>query len=166
MNFENLFEDLEAHFENFSSAKKSLINIQDINLVRVRTKNSVQCNLIAPILAVDFVAGLDIISPTWHFFPLHAVRHIEFEKESVSDLPKLRRLNINLMDFLLSTPVPSPAKWRLLGALEHQKSGQLAGLTESLIFLVDSNDRMLLAAPWQSIQQLSIESVDKLNGDF
>ena len=166
MNFENLFEDLEAQFENAKSEQKSLMNFDDANFVIVKTKSGILCELIAPIIAIDFVAGLDLLSPTWHVFPFHSVRAIQLEQEATDELPKLRQLSKNLLEFLTATPMPNPAKWRLLGANELQKTGQMAGLHGSLLGLVDAAERAVIAVPLQSIQQLSIESVDKLNGDF
>ena len=166
VNFENLFEDLEAQFENASSPQKPFMNFDEVNLAIVRSKNLSAYELIAPILAQDFVAGLDLFAPTWHIFPFHSVRSIKLERQPADDLPLVRQLNKNLLDFLAATPMPNPAKWRLLGANEQQRSGQIVGVVGSLLGLVDSAERNLVAVPLQSIQQLSIESVDKLNGDF
>ncbi|WP_296632798.1 hypothetical protein [Rhodoluna sp.] len=166
MNFENLFEDLEAQFANAHMSNASISNFDSTNLVIVKTANSLQRELIAPIIATDFVAGLDLLVPIWHVMPFHAVRNIRFVHELTEDLPKVRQLNKTLVEFLGATPMPNPAKWRVLGAIEHQRAGQIVGLVGNLICLVDPSEGGLVAVPIQSIQELSIESVDKLNGDF
>lgn len=166
MNFQNLFEDLEAQFENSRQRQSAKLNFETTNLVVIKMSNKLHREVIAPIVAQDFIAGLDLAAPIWHVVPFHAVRTLKFEQELPTDLPKLRQLDKTFAEFLSHTPMPNPAKWRVLGASEHQKTGQLVGLVGNLICLVDSAEGGLITVPIQSIQELSIESVDKLNGDF
>ena len=166
MNIEHFLEDLEAQFVNEFSPQKEIFTYSEMNQVHLISSDESAHRLIAPIIARDFVAGLDLVSPTWHIFPFHSVRLIRFEKNNASDMPKIREFNKSFFDFLLLTQTPSPAKLKLAGEASMQKSGQLTGLMNELIIFVDAFAKNVIAVPLQSIQQLSIESVDKLNGDF
>jgi hypothetical protein len=108
MEFDQLFDELEQKFVEPSYDWQKQINCLEIQLL---TKNSF--NLLAPIIGVDFVAGLDKDSGDWHCIMFQCILIINPTQLSDDELPLLRKQEISFSDFLitLDRPVRVVAKY-------------------------------------------------------
>lgn len=166
MHIEDIFEDLEAQFAAASETQNRDSFTENARALEVSTSLLAPRELIAPILGQDFIAGLDSVAPIWHIFPMRTVHRMIFHSEIDSDLPRLRNFNIDIINFLNSVPTPCSIRWRVSGPDDFVRTGQLHTVTRSLLFIYLINTKRPIAVPIQAIEQLSIESVDNLNGDF
>ncbi len=166
MHFEDIFEDLEAQFAAASETRLRDSLTAGARSVEVHTEKMVPKELIAPILGIDFLAGLDSISPIWHILPMRSVTKVIFNSEAEMTLPKLRNFKIDFIGFLNSIPTPCSIRWRIAGSDSFIRVGQLHTVTGSLLFIYLKSAKRPIAVPIQALEMLSIESVDNLNGDF
>ena len=166
MNIEDIFEDLEARFAAALQNRPRDVYIENISALEVSTVNQIKKDLIAPILGKEFIAGLDSFAPVWHVYPTRALQQIIFHSEADESLPKLRNLGINLEAFLESLPKPCSIRWRINSTENFLHTGQLHSVTRNLLFIYPPDSLRPIAVSIAAIDQLSIESVDNLNGDF
>jgi hypothetical protein len=97
MHIEDIFEDLEAQFAAASETRLRDSLTAGARSVEVHTEKMVPKELIAPILGIDFLAGLDSISPIWHILPMRSVTKVIFNSEAEMTLPKLRNFKIDFI---------------------------------------------------------------------
>lgn len=166
MHIEDIFEDLEAQF--YAAMQKSQRNsyTDDVRAIEIHLANNVKKELVAPILGKNFVAGLDALSPIWHFFPVNFVQKITLHSDLEETLPKLRNLAIDLESLLKSLPFPSQIRWRLALNDEHLSQGVMTSISNGLIYISSVGAPRPMAVPVLALSQLSVESVDNLNGVF
>lgn len=166
MHIEDIFEDLEAQFDAELQKSSRDTFTDNVRAIEVCTLNQVKRDLIAPILGDGFLAGLDVISPIWHVYPNKSLRNVVFHSEIDESLPKMRTVDIDLTTFLDSIPTPCSVRWRIHGAIEFLNSGQLHSLSGQFLFIYQVGATRPIAVPIVALEQLVIESVDNLNGDF
>ena len=166
MHIEDIFEDLEAQFDAALQNEQRDTFTDNARAIEVCTLNQVKRDLIAPIIGDGFLAGLDAISPIWHVYPTKSLRNVVFHSEIDESLPKLRTFDIDLATFLDTIPTPCSVRWRIHGATEYLNSGKLHSMSGQFLFLYQANAMRPIAVPIHALEQLVIESVDNLNGDF
>ena len=171
MHIEDIFEDLEAQFAAVASQKPRDSFTENIRSIQLKTASLMPRELIAPIIGVDFIAGLDPINPIWHIFPMQTICQVDFRTEGDAQLPKLRNFSIDFAAFLKTLPTPCSIRWRLAGTDDFVRSGHLHTVSQNLLFIYASPQRtaansLPIAVPISALAQLSIESVDNLNGEF
>lgn len=171
MHIEDIFEDLEAQFaaageqvnrDSFTAAARA---------IEIKTDAMVPGELIAPIIGVDFIAGLDTLHPIWHIFPMKIIHRVIFYSEGDSQLPKLRNFSLDFSSFLQTLPTPCSIRWRVAGSNDFLRVGQLHNASANLLFIYPDGQTggkpiRPIAVPVAALNQLSIEAVDNLNGDF
>lgn len=166
MHIEDIFEDLEAQFDAALTKGARDSFTDNVRALEVTTLGLNKKELIAPIFGKEFMAGLDSFAPVWHIYPMRVLRSIVFHSEIDKSLPKLRNLGADLESFLGSLPKPCEIRWRVLGGEEFLHTGQLHSVSRSLLFIYTPGSSMPIAIPISALEQISIESVDNLNGDF
>ena len=72
MHIEDIFEDLEAQFSAATQVMKRDSFTEGAKSIEINTSLLNPRELIAPIIGVDFMAGLDSVAPIWHFAPQFA----------------------------------------------------------------------------------------------
>jgi hypothetical protein len=166
MHIEDIFEDLEAQFAAASELRARDSVTAGARAIELKTASLMPRELIAPIIGVDFMAGLDAVHPIWHIFPMRTIQRVAFHIEGDPQLPKLRNFNIDFANFIQTLPKPCSIRWRVGGTEDFVRSGQLHTATPNLLFIYAKSETRPLAVPISALEQLSIESVDNLNGDF
>lgn len=166
MHIEDIFEDLEALFDASLQKIQRDVHTENVRALEVQTTNHTTKELIAPIIGSEFLAGLDSLSPIWHIYPTGSVRRIRLHSQVDESLPKIRTVPIALETFLKSIPLPCAIRWRYAGVDEYLHQGSLHSIAHSLLFIYVFGASNPIAVPIHALGQLSIESVDNLNGDF
>lgn len=90
MHIEDIFEDLEAQFAAAMQTKQRDNFTANAKAIELSTSTLMPRELIAPIIGVDFMAGMDAVAPIWHFFPMRTVHKVIFHSDGDAELPKLR----------------------------------------------------------------------------
>lgn len=135
MDFDEVFDDLEAQFESIGNHKEGLSNISSFSqcrFVEITTLQNTRMRVLAPILGSNFVAGIDENLPNWIIWPLNRIVELRFEESSDLQYPILRKREISLADFIKQLPNPCD----LLLEINEQTTQELfRGSTSELIFL-------------------------------
>jgi hypothetical protein len=76
MHIEDIFEDLEAQFAAATQISQRDSFTEGAKSIEINTSLLTPRELIAPIIGVDFVAGLDSVAPIWHFFPMRTIHRL------------------------------------------------------------------------------------------
>ena len=144
MEFQDLFDDLESKFVG-----KSYEWDRKVNCLKLQTIEHQFVDLLAPIIGVDFVAGLDNLHADWMCFSNQITANLIPQNLSDNELPLLRQQEINLVDFVktLERPVRVAVKYQ--------------NLTEASFNLLEVDERYFVAEsgqliPLQSIHQLRV----------
>lgn len=166
MHIEDIFEDLEAQFAAVSQVLERDSFTANAKAIEISTSITTPRELIAPIIGVDFMAGMDTVLPIWHFFPMRTINRVIFHMDGEVDLPKLRNFALDLAGIIQTLPTPCAIRWRVSGPNDFLRSGQLHNATGNLLFIYTNSQQRPIAVPIAAIEQLSIESVDNLNGEF
>jgi hypothetical protein len=166
MHIEDIFEDLEAQFAAASETMPRDSFSAGAKAIELKTASIMPRELIAPIIGVDFMAGLDAVHPIWHLFPMRTIQRVVFHFEEDPQLPMLRNVNIDFANFIQTLPTPCSIRWRIGGNEDFVRIGQLHSTSANLIFIYTKSQTRPLAVPIAALEQLSIESVDNINGDF
>ncbi|MFM6971328.1 MAG: hypothetical protein ACKOWH_01910 [Rhodoluna sp.] len=166
MRIQDLFEDLEAQFDAAKSEIKKPSNLENVRAIQIKTTSLVPRELIAPILGLDFVAGLDPIAPVWHIYPNTSIKSVELGKDQNSDLPLVRTFAVDLSKFIEGLPRPCSIRWRTKGVDEYLQSGQFNDIAVNLMLVNTKASQNPMLIPFDSLYQLSVESVDNFGGSF
>lgn len=166
MRIQDLFEDLEAQFEAANQVKSKLSNLENVRAIQIKTNSQSPKELIAPILGLDFVAGLDPVAPIWQIFPTTEIKSIELGRDVDSDLPLVRNFETDLHNFLANLPKPCAIRWRSRGIHDYLQAGQLLELVASFMLVSAGGGGSNLMIPIDGFQQLSVEIVDNFSGNF
>ena len=166
MHIEDIFEDLEAQFAAASLVRQRESFSANAKVIEVKTLSHHRRELIAPIIGVDFMAGMDSLLPVWHFFPMRTIQRVKFHSDGEVELPKLRNFSLDLAGIIQTLPTPCAIRWRVSGPDDFLMSGQLNSATGNILFIYTNSRQEPIGIPIAAIEQLSIESVDNLNGDF
>lgn len=166
MHIEDIFEDLEAQFAAATAHNQRDSFTENAKTIELGTANLPPRELIAPIMGVDFMAGMDTFAPIWHFFPMRTIQKVIFHADGDAELPKLRNFALDLASIIQTLPTPCAVRWRVSGPDDFVRSGQLHNCTSNLLFIYNESNPRPIAVPIAALDQLSIQSVDNLNGDF
>ncbi len=144
MEFQDLFDDLESKFVG----KRYEWNRQT-NCLKLQTIDQQFVDLLAPIIGVDFVAGLDRQHADWLCFTNSFVANFSTQILADSELPLIRSQEIHLVDFLktLERPVRVTVKYQN----QFEASFNLLEIDEQ--FLIADSEQLI---PAKAINQLRV----------
>lgn len=109
MEFDQLFDELENKF-----AQHSYDWSRQINCLKVQLAGKEFINLLAPIIGVNFVAGLDKQNADWNVFSLKSLASLQPLRISDDELPLVRNQELLLVDFIAKLDRPVRVSARLL----------------------------------------------------
>ena len=169
MNFDPLFEDLEARFsasEAIANQGFSLAELAQATSIELVLQNGSRQTLIAPVLGQSFVAGVNPDSPNWLVVPLKAIRSMGFVFDSTPSLPALQISQALLHEHLELLPLPAKCNFRTLSPDEGLIHATLLGIAQGLLFLQLADSPNLRAVALEQVTQLQIWAVDNLSEDL
>jgi hypothetical protein len=176
MHIEDIFEDLEAQFDAVNEKMTRDSFTANAKVIELKAASVIPRELIAPIIGVDFIAGLDPVNPIWHLFPMRYVSRVVFHDVGDAELPRLRNFSVDFADFVQTLPMPCSIRWRVDNADDLAPTdglhwgqlhrGKLHSATANLLFIYTDSQSKPIAVPIKALKELSIESVDNLDGVF
>jgi len=140
MEFADLIEELENKVQSFDWK-------ENVNQLTVQTLDQQFVDLLAPIIGVDFVAGLDKQHADWLCFSNQFIAKVKASRTPDDELPLVRNQDITMTQFIKTLQLPLRVTVKFLNQ------------TESA-FNIFEVDRQLLVAednqliPAQAIYQL------------
>jgi hypothetical protein len=139
MELDELFDELEYKF-----AQPRFQWDNNINVLTVQTIDHNFVDLLAPIIGVDFVAGLDQTHADWLCFANHYIAHLKPKHSPDEDLPLLRKQDIKLCGFIksLERPIRVTVKY--------------VNQSEAAFNLLDTDDQFLITEQLQLIPAQAI----------
>jgi hypothetical protein len=158
MHIEDIFEDLEAQFDSATKKDRNHLAHLEAKIAEVKTK-TLSFRLIAPIIGLDFIAGLDHARPTWHIFSTRHISEVQFLEAQDKTLPKVRQLEESLSTFLNHIPLPGMMRWRTFDNLEYELIGAVRGSSDGLLLTHQGAAAKQIWVPILSLAQLSIDSI-------
>jgi hypothetical protein len=159
MHIEDIFEDLEAQFDAVQEKDHQNFGYLAAKITEVKTQ-SFSAKLIAPIIGVDFIAGLDLEKPTWHIFSSRFISEVSFLPAQDQTLPRVRQLEESLVAFLQHLPLPGLIRWRTMDNPDFINLGALRGITHGLLMANPAGATKQIFVPILSLAQLSIDSIE------
>lgn len=160
MTLEALFEDLEAGFERNCPVTASQITTA-ANRLTIAASDQTQFSLVAPILATDFIAGLDEQTADWLCIQKSKIAEVRFNVDTSSgaDLPTLRARDLKLEQLLSQMPMPISVAIKTSSPALRQVA--IIAVSEGLLFLRDRSEQVT-AIGLHSVEFLRIiETADK-----
>lgn len=148
MEFQEIFEDLESAFVQHKHDWRS-----GQNCLRVQTLTNQTFDLLAPIIGIDFVAGLDRAQGDWLLFALGQCKELQSQVIE-DDLPAIRAQEIELQEFIKTLEKPVRVSVLYVNQSEHS----LNILDFDRHFLFAENRKLI---PVKSIQQLRVLGTNK-----
>lgn len=167
MDFDPLFEDLEARFTASQKSTEfsfSLKVIEPATRLEVVLTDSQRIQLIAPVLGQDFAAGLHPAAPIWNIVPLRAIRHLDFVFDDQSSLPGVQFQKFSLIQYLELLPLPTQCTFRLTGQDSSLTETTLVGVGHDLLFIQSQHQDSLTGIPVAQLLQLSMGPVHNSHG--
>jgi hypothetical protein len=167
MDFDPLFEDLEARFmasQKTADFTFSLKIIQQATRLDVLLDDGQRLQLLAPLLGQDFAAGLHPAAAIWNIVPLEAIQNIGFIFDEKSDLPTVQLQKFSLMQYLELLPLPTKCSFRRIGQESSLSETNLIGVGHDLLFIQSQHQDSLTAIPVAQLRQLSIGPVHNSHG--
>lgn len=113
MELDLLFDELEHKF----SQQRYDWNRQ-INCLKVQLVGKEFVDLLAPIIGVNFVAGLDKQNADWFVFSLNTIASLLPHRIEDDELPLVRRQELQLVDFIATLDRPVRVSAKLLDQSE------------------------------------------------
>jgi hypothetical protein len=113
MELDLLFDELEHKF----SQQRYDWNRQ-INCLKVQLVGKESVDLLAPIIGVNFVAGLDKQNADWFVFSLNTIASLLPHRIEDDELPLVRRQELQLVDFIATLDRPARVSAKLLDQSE------------------------------------------------
>ena len=158
MTLEALFEDLEAGFERNCQVTAPQITA-NANRLAVVSRNQIGFSLVAPILATDFIVGLDEQTADWLCLQKSQIAEVRFICDTDASLPTIRNRNLKLEQFLSEMPVPISV------AIKTPSSGlrqcAIIAVSDGLLFIRERSEQ-IVAIGTDTIEFLRIiETADK-----
>ena len=169
MDFDPLFEDLEARFvasEGSIDVGFSTATIAQATAIELLLQTGQRQTLIAPVLGQGFVAGVRPDSPNWLVVPAVAIRSIEFEFAATFGLPTLQFSEATFQEHLGQLPFPAKCNFRTLSPDEGLVHSTLLGVAHGLVFTLQDKMQLFRAVPLEQVTWLQIWAVDNLSKDF
>ena len=169
MNFDPLFEDLEARFiasEGNIDVSFSTTTIAQATSIELLLRTGQRQTLIAPVLGQGFAAGVPTDTPNWLIVPAGAIRSISFGFAATFGLPTLQFSEANFQEHLGQLPFPVTCNFRTLNPDEGLVHSTLLGAAHGLVFMQPSNAQSVRAVPVEQVTYMQIWAVDNLSKDF
>ncbi|MEY3889654.1 MAG: hypothetical protein RLZZ90_300 [Actinomycetota bacterium] len=169
MNFDPLFEDLEARFiaaESNTNDGFSTGAIHRATSIELLLLTGQRQTLISPVLGQGFAAGVHPVSPNWLVVPAGAIRSIGFEFETNFGLPTLQFSEANFQEHLGQLPFPAKCNFRTLNPDEGLMHSTLLGVSQGLVFMHRDDGQSFRAIPLEQVTCLQIWAVDNLSRDL
>lgn len=169
MNFDPLFEDLEALFCASATATGegfSLDGLTDATSIELVLHNGQRQTIVAPLLGQGFVAGVHPEAPNWVALPLASIRSLGFGFEGPSVLPALQFSEAQLQEHLQQLQLPAQCCYFTQNPDEGLANGMLLGVARGLMFVQLQGTSALRAIPLIQVAQLKILAVDNSGKDF
>jgi hypothetical protein len=113
MELDQLFDELEHKF-----AQQSYNWNRNINCLKVQFVGKEFVDLLAPIIGVNFVAGLDKQHADWNVISLNSVANLQPQRIEDDELPLVRKQEIQLVDFIATLDRPVRVSAKLLDQSE------------------------------------------------
>jgi hypothetical protein len=169
MDFDPLFEDLEARFiasEASIDVGFSTATSAQATSIELLLRTGQRQTLVAPVLGQGFAAGFHPDSPNWLVVPAVAIRSIEFEFAATLGLPTLQFSEATFQEHLGHLPFPAKCNFRTLSPDEGLVHSTLLGVAHGFIFMLQDNAQLFRAVPLEQVACLQIWAVDNLSKDF
>lgn len=158
MTFETLIEDLEAGFERNCQVTAAQVTA-NANRLAVVSKHQHRFSLVAPILATDFITGLDEQTADWLCIQKSQIAEVRFICDTDASLPKMRNRDLKLEQFL--NEMPKPISVAIKSDELGLRQSAIVAVSDGLLFLRERLEQ-ITAIGIDSIQFLRIiETADK-----
>jgi hypothetical protein len=158
MTLEALFEDLDASLERSCPITANQITAK-ANHLAVIARNQMRFSLVAPIVAKDFVAGLDEQTADWLCILKSQIAELRFSSDADASLPTTRTRALKLEQFLGDMPMPISVS--LKTAQPAVRFAAIVAIGDGLLFLRARNEQVV-AIGIDSIEFLRIiETADR-----
>lgn len=113
MEIDQLFDELEHKF-----AQQGYDWNRQINCLKVQLVGKEFVDLLAPIIGVNFVAGLDRQNADWNVFSFNSVASLKPQRIEDDELPLVRKQELQLVDFIATLDRPVRVSAKLLDQSE------------------------------------------------
>ncbi len=165
VNPDDYLEHLEAQFLNEQptprgSAGDLRFRWLTSSVLQVRAAEVIH-RLIAPVIGVDFVAGLPAEKTEWLLLPSSRVVRLDFD--FTPTLPPLRLSDQPASVFLASLQLPIEASWLVAG--HPMQRGWLVDARDGFVFLAEPGSRLPFAVPILRLGWLRLKSVENSAAD-
>ena len=169
MDFDPLFEDLEARFDAEAKSANQVFSskiLEGATSLRLHLADGQRQSLIAPILGLGFVAGIQPDDRAWTVVPLDAILSLDFEFAEAPGLPTLQIQRLRMSEHLEQLQFPARGSFRTFIPDDGQTQATLIGVTHELLFVQILGAAALKAIPLIKILHLEIWPVDNSSKDF
>lgn len=164
MNFDHIFEDLEAEFESKRARGSSSSLLSRCNCLQVFPPQGNPEILFAPIIGSDFVGGLVKEFAAWSLYPISQILEIVPQNDGDLELPRLRNFDRSLLDLFDSFAKPVELVWYPQAKLAAPNRGMLAEIDCG--FLIIESARGTVAVAPGSVSKFSLAVVDNLSEEI
>lgn len=164
MNFDHIFEDLEAEFESTRARGAASSRFSRCNCLRVYPAQGTPETLFAPLVGSDFVGGLGEEFAAWSLYPISQILEIVPQNDGDLELPRLRNFDRSLLDLFESFAKPVEIVWYPQANLAVPNRGMLADI-ECGFLIVESARGTVAIAP-RSVSKFSVAVVDNLSEEI
>ncbi len=164
MNFDHIFEDLEAEFESSRARGAASSRFSRCNCLRVYPAQGTPETLFAPLVGSDFVGGLGEEFAAWSLYPISQILEIVPQNDGDLELPRLRNFDRSLLDLFESFAKPVEIVWYPQAHLAAPNRGMLADI-ECGFLIVESARGTVAIAP-RSVSKFSVAVVDNLSEEI
>ncbi len=144
MELDQLFDELEHKF----SQQRYDWNRQ-INCLKVQLVGKEFVDLLAPIIGVNFVAGLDKQNADWFVFSLNTIASLLPHRIEDDELPLVRRQELQLVDFIATLDRPVRVSAKLLE--QSEVASNILAIQEP--FIVTESNTLI---PLEAITQIRV----------
>jgi hypothetical protein len=164
VNFDHIFEDLEAEFESTRTRGEAPSPLLRCNSLRVYSAHVMPETLVAPIIGSDFVGGLGEEFDTWSLYPVSQILEIVPHTLGDIEMPRLRNFDRSLLELLDSFAKPIEIVCYLPSMAAAPNRGMLIGVDCG--FLVVASARGTVAIASGSVAKISVGVVDNLSEEI
>ena len=164
MNFDHIFEDLEAEFESTRARGTASSVLSRCNCLRVYPLQGTPEILFAPIIGSDFVGGLSEEFAAWSLYPVSQILELVPQNDGDLELPRLRNFDRSLLDLFDSFAKPVEIVWYPQAKLTAPNRGMLADIDCG--FLIVESARGTVAVAPGSVSKFSVAVVDNLSEEI
>lgn len=144
MELDQLFDELEHKF-----AQQNYDWNRHINCLKVQLLGKEFVDLLAPIIGVNFVAGLDKQNADWNVISLNSVASLQTQRIEDDELPLVRNQELQLVDFIATLDRPVRVSAKLLD--QSEVTFNILDIQEP--FIVAESDTLI---PLEAITQIRV----------